>query len=474
MKSLSPFFTRGRVIAIIVVVSVIAAGGLFFWYATGHKQQIAVSGLAVFTKVTDLLPIAPDAKKEIDTVNALVSAFTKTDGQTHTLLIMMQNNYELRPGGGFLGQYGVLKVKDGAIESFFVEDANLLSQRMTADITPPYPFIKYIDTKRWTFRDSNWSPSFPENVTKAEYFYRLSGGRESFEGAVAVNADVLNDVIGVTGPISIPGFGTFTSDNAAMNLEADVEKDYLGPDVPAELKQARKNIMKQLAAQIVSHISSLGDLKKLSDLGLQELRDKNVQLSFTDAALQKQVEDVHWDGSVAKDWNQDYLMVVDANMGSLKSDYYMKRSLDYVVDFTAEKPTATLTYTYDHTAAHGDWRTSDYHTWTRVLVPKGSVYVENSRVKTGGVSSEDSTNWNKTVFSYKVDALMGQVLPTGISYTLPPTVTADNYQLLIQKESGTGTIPVTVTVKTKDRTYTQKADLTKDLHFSFQTTDQRQ
>lgn len=471
---MNPFFTRGRLIAIGVVVFLAAGGCFLYSYFSTHKSQLALGGLAVFTKVTDLLPIAPDTKKEIDTVNNLVSAFTKTDGQTYTILVMLQNNYELRPGGGFLGQYGILKVKDGQILSFAVEDSNLLDQRITANVTPPYPFIHYLDTKRWSFRDSNWSPSFPENVAKAEYFYRLSGGHETFDGAVAVNANVLNDIIGVTGPITINGFGTFTSDNAAMDLEADVEKNYLGPDVPADLKQARKNVMKQLAAQIVSHVTSLGDLKKLSDLGLTELRNKNVQLFFTDTSLQKQVTDVHWDGSVAKDWNQDSVMVVDANMGSLKSDYYIKRSLDYVVDFTGEKPTATLTYTYDHTATHGDWRTSDYHTYVRVLAPKGSVYVENSRVKTGGVSTEDSADWNRTVFSYKVDAVIGATLPTGISYTLPSTITPDNYQLLIQKQSGTGTIPVKVTVKTKDRTYVQTADLTKDLRFSFQTADKKQ
>ncbi|HWQ59615.1 MAG TPA: DUF4012 domain-containing protein [Candidatus Fimivivens sp.] len=471
---MNSFFTRGRLIAIAVVVFLAAGACFLYSYFSTHKSQLAVGGLAVFTKVTDLLPIAPDTKKEIDAVNSLVSAFTKSDGQTHTILVMLQNNYELRPGGGFLGQYGILKVKDGKIASFSVEDSNLLDQRISADITPPYPFIRYLETRRWSFRDSNWSPSFPENVTKAEYFYRLSGGRESFEGAVAVNADVLNDIIKITGPITISGFGTFTGDNAAMELESAVEKNYLGPDVPAELKQARKNVMKRLAAEIVSRVSNIGDLKKFSDLGLTELRNKNVQLFFTDASLQKQVTDVHWDGSVAKDWNLDSVMVVDANMGSLKSDYYIKRSLDYAVDFTGEKPTATLTYTYDHTATHGDWRTSDYHTYVRVLAPKGSIYVENSRVKTGGVTSEESSGWNRTVFNYKVDALIGSTLPTGISYTLPQNITADNYQLLIQKQSGTGTIPVKVTVKTKDKTYVQTADLTKDLRFSFQTTDKKQ
>ena len=82
------FFTRGRIIAIAVVVVLVVFGGLFFWYAMTHKQQMAIGGLAMFTKVTDLLPIAPDTKKEIDTVNTLVSAFTKTDGQTHTFLLM--------------------------------------------------------------------------------------------------------------------------------------------------------------------------------------------------------------------------------------------------------------------------------------------------------------------------------------------------------------------------------------------------
>jgi hypothetical protein len=470
---MNPFFTRGRVIAMVAVVLVVIGGYFLYSFAKSHKQEFAVGGLSVFSKVTNLLPIAADTKKEIETVNSLVATFTKTDGQTHTILVLLQNNYELRPGGGFLGQYGVLKVKDGKISSFTVEDANLLDQRITAKITPPYPLTRYMQIKKWKFRDSNWSPSFPENVAKAEYFYRLAGGREQFEGAVAVNADVLNDVLKVTGPITIPGFGTYSSENAAIELEEDVEKAYLGDDVPAELKQARKNVMKKLAAEIVNNISGIGDLKKLSDLGLEELRDKNVQLYFKDAELQRQVEAVHWDGRVEKDWTKDYLMVVDANVGALKSDYFIKRSLEYVVDFTAEKPTATVTYTYNHTATHGDWRTSDYHTYARVIAPKGSTYVDGSRVKTGGVSSAESTEWNKTVFGYKVDTLIGTALPTGISYTLPSTVTADNYELLIQKQSGTGTIPVKVTVKMKDKEYTQTADLTKDLHFSFQTTEEK-
>ncbi len=466
------FFTRGRVIALLLLALLTISGFFLFFYAKEHKEEFAAGGFALFEKVSRLLPLEPDTKQEIETVNALVSHFTQNDGKTHTLLLLLQNNYELRPGGGFLGQYGILKVQDGKILSFTFEDANLLDQRITAKVTPPWPLTRYAQIKKWKFRDSNFSPDFPTNAAKAEYFYRLSGGRTQFDGVVAINADVLNHVIGVVGPITIPGFGTYTAENAAIDLEEDVERAYLGDDVPAELKQNRKNVMKTLSAEIVKRIGSIGDIQKLANLGLEELRDKNVQLFFKDATLQKKIASVHWDGTVSKEWNKDYLMVVDANLGALKTDYYIRRSLDYTVDFTGETPKATVLYTYDHTATHGDWRTSDYHTYTRILAPSGSKYIDQSRVKTGGVSSQETAEWNKMVFGYKVDTLIGTTLPTGISYELPSTITPENYELLIQKQSGTGTIPVKVTLKTKEKEYVETFELKKDLRISIKTTEE--
>ncbi|MBP9751579.1 MAG: DUF4012 domain-containing protein [Candidatus Moranbacteria bacterium] len=470
---MAAFFTRGRIIALSLLALVTISGFFLFFYAKEHKEEFAAGGLSLFEKVSRLLPLEPDTKKEIETVNTLVSHFTENDGKTYTLLLLLQNNYELRPGGGFLGQYGILKVQNGKILSFTFEDANLLDQRITAKVTPPWPLTRYAQIKKWKFRDSNFSPDFPTNAAKAEYFYRLSGGRTQFDGVIAVNADVLNHVIGVVGSITVPGFGTYTAENAAIDLEEDVERAYLGDDVPAELKQNRKNVMKILSAEIVKRIGSIGDIQKLANLGLEELRNKNIQLFFKDATLQEKVASVHWDGAVSKEWSKDYLMIVDANLGALKTDYYMRRSLEYTVDFTGEKPKATVLHTYDHTATRGDWRTSDYHTYTRILAPSGSKYIDQSRIKTGGVSSQESTEWSKTVFGYKVDALIGTTLPTGISYELPSTITPENYELLIQKQSGTGTIPVKVTLRTREKEYVETFELKKDLRVSIKTTEEQ-
>jgi hypothetical protein len=460
--------TKKRLAIGAATLAIAGVGAYFFSFAKEHKQEIALGSLSVFEKVSKLLPIEADTRAEIEVVNALAEKLAVKDDKVRTYMVMLQNNYELRPGGGFLGQYAVLKVKNGEIVSTFVEDANLLDQRIVAKITPPWPMTRMIQLKRWKFRDSNWSPDFPTNVEKAQYFYRLAGGREQFDGVVAVNATVFDHILNITGPIEMPGYGTYTSADASLKLEEHVEKAYLGDDVAAELKQSRKNVMKKIAAEIVSRISTLNNIPKLAEFAQTELRDKNVMLWFKDPELQALVGKVHWDGSVAKDWGGDYLMVVDANLGALKSDYYMKRSLEYSVDFTAgPRPVATLTYKYNHTATRGDWRTSDYHTYARVLAPKGSKYVEGSRQKTGGVSGQDDPALDKTVFGYKVDAVMNQELPTSIKYELPETVKPENYQLLIQKQSGIGNIPVTVRIKTAKGEFAQNAVLAKDLKLAF-------
>ncbi len=471
------FFTRGRLIALAVVCVLILGGVSFFYYAKSHKTELAATSFNLLQKVSTLLPIAPDTKKELEVANSLVQILSAQDNQTRVFLVLLQNNYELRPGGGFLGQYAVIKVKNGEIISTFVEDANLLDQRIkdaNITVTPPWPLTRFAQIKRWMLRDSNFSPDFPYNAKKAEYFYHLGGGREKFDVVIGVDSDVFNHLLAITGDITIPGFGTFNSTDGANKLEETVEKNFLGDNVAATLVENRKSVMKLIAAEMIKRLNHVEQIPKIAAFAQGELGNKDIMLYFHDEKLQALVQSVHWDGGVTTDWTSDYLMVVDANLGALKSDFYIKRTLNYTVDFTGEKPKANVSFTYQHTATHGDWRTSDYHTYTRILAPLGAKYIDQSRHHTGGITAEDSTDLKKTVFGYKVDALIGQTLETGIEYELPDMITVENYRLLIQKQSGTGTVPVTVTIKTKEKEYTQSFELKKDLNLSIQQVEQKQ
>lgn len=447
---------KKKLIILLTALFVIGAVFASIWvYKKIDKKTLIVDSLSAFEKVSKLLPIGEDAKKEIETVNQLVQEFNKQDNIKRRYLLMLQNNMELRPGGGFLGQYAVVEIQNGQVVSHFLEDANILDQRINAKITPPYPFKRMMDIKKWKFRDSNFSPDFPTNVEKAKYFYRLAGGNSNFDGVMSVNATVLNHILEITGPIAVGGV-EYNSQNGFLKLEEQVEKIYI---YNSELDtQNRKWVMKKLAGEIVSRLAKLNNIPKISSLVLEELRNKEIQLNFTDQNLQNLVEQAYWGGKIAKDWGGDFLMIVDANMGAFKSDYYIKREIFYEVDLTAEKPTAYLKINYSHTAPYGDWRTSDYHSYLRVYAPQGSNLLEQKMVSYPIIQDE----FNKTYFGFLCHVLIERSTLAEIKYELPDGV-KENYRLLIQKQSGVGDVPIHIKVKTKDGEFTHDDILKKDL-----------
>jgi hypothetical protein len=451
------------VLSLMVIVFIASVGTFVYRWKSGaiDKTSVIVNTLSTFEKIVKFLPMEQDTKKEIETVDKLVEFMFKKDDVERKYMLMLQNNMELRPGGGFLGQYAIVKVKNGEMTDLFIEDANLLDQRISTKVTPPYPFTKMMQIKKWKFRDSNFSADFPANVEKAKYFYRLSGRDSTFDGVIAVNASVLNKALEITGPIDLGGYGTYGSEDAVLKLEEYVEKKYLMDETLDT--QNRKAVMKKLAPAVAEKLLKPENLKKTADLALAELQNKDVMLNFEDKEVQALIEDVAWGGIVDTTWDGDYLMLVDANLGSLKSDFYMKRDINYSVDLTLEKPTATLEYTYTHTATYGDWRTSDYHSYLRMYVPKGSNLLDRKMVSYPNIQEE----FGKTYFGFIAHTLINRQTKGVITYELPDYVKND-YKLYIQKQSGVGDIPVKVHVKTAEGEFDQELILKKDVKLVFE------
>jgi hypothetical protein len=448
---------------IVLIIILVASASFLPAFLKNNKKTIGIKSLSLASKMSSLLPIPDDEKKEIEVMNALVQKFTAKDDKERTFMIFLQNNMELRPGGGFLGQYAVVKVKNGEVTSSFFEDANLLDQRIRADVIPPYPFKRMMQIKKWKFRDSNFSPDFPTNAEKAKYFYRLAGGNaNNFDGFIAVNAQVFNDVLALTGPIAVPGYSAeFNSTDGALKLEEVVEKQYImNPELDT---QNRKMIMKKMTPLVIEKLFNLGNITKIAELAHKEFKNKNIMVYFSDPELESLAGSVHWDGKVSADWSGDYLMVADANMGSMKTDYYIKREITYEIDATQEKPVVTLNVKIKNTAPGGDWRTSDYHEYMRVYVPKGSTFLDRKMVGYPNIGEE----FGKTYFGVIVHVVMRTETDGMIKYELPSGFDENNYRLLIQKQSGAGSIPVRVKLKTKNGEFIQDQVLNNDLKFEF-------
>ncbi len=396
--------------------------------------------------VINYLPLDFSQKTQLKSVAYLADYFRRHDNQERTFMLLFQNNMELRPGGGYIGSFGILKIKNGKIEELQTHDISNFDGRIPSNIKPPYPMEQILHINAWKLRDSNWSPDFSENAKKAVYFYHLGKGEERFSGVIAINTNVLKSFLQVIGPVKIKGYpGVYKSDNATLNLEYQVEKGYVQQGIQVG---DRKSVMRLLAKIILKKLFLLSNSQKfeLAKLILANLNAKDIQLYFFNPTLENKIKLSGWAGTVNKNWKKDYLMIVDANLGSFKSDYYIKRSFSYTIDLSHNLPQAFLKITYNHTGKVKDWMTKNYLTYVRVYVPAKS-WLTNSK---GLENIQYGDDLGKKYFGSLVNVSLGQTKTVELKYNLPKNFKSSDYDLLIQKESGVKNIPGKITIIKKN------------------------
>lgn len=429
---------------VFVLVSALLLGTLFV------ALEIKNRGLFGFLQGPATLLPETEMSEDFKTLLSIAEALSDTGGQQKTYLILFQNNMELRPGGGYIGSFGILKVKDGHAESLEVHDTVNFDGRIPDTVPAPYPMKETLGVDSLKFRDSNYHPDFTLNAKEAENFYTLGKGEERIDGVVGITTRVLESVLEVTGPVEVPGFeGSFGKDNAVLDLEYQVEQNYYKQGISFG---ERKSIMGQLSAQILKKIKEapLEQKYALLKVLLGDLHAKDIQVQFKDATLQSQVARAGWDGAMDQEWKNDYLYLVDSNMNAFKSDLYMERQYDYTVDLTLPAPKATLQVKYIHTAKEKSYLTKDYQSYSRVYLPQGTFIETIEPLSHQVVYGEEL---NKKLAGTIVQVPLGSEKTLTYTYTLPKTIdTGELYDLKIQKQPGMKSIPVRVEVKNKNGT----------------------
>jgi len=379
-----------------------------------------------------------------------------------TYLFLLQNNTELRPAGGFIGTYGLMKVSSGEIVSLKTDNSyNLdIGAKKLPVIQPPEAIRKYLKQNAWYFRDSNWSPDFPSSAEQALLFYQREGGAKNVDGVLAITPTTISALLKLVGTIKI-GSTEFTADNFVDKLQTYVD---LGYKQAGATDSQRKDIIGSMTSELMNRLLKL-PVTQWKDVFLilsQQLNEKQMLLYMKDPVVQGLLVDQNWGGAVNRTADIDSLMVVDANLASLKTDLVMQRTYDYQVNVDGDRPTATLTVTYKHTGKF-DWRTSwrisRYNTYVRVYVPSGAELISSQGSQRREQSNAEgtvttATELGKTVFATFKSIEPGTESILKLTYYLPAAVaqkiSSDGYRLAWQKQPGMAapTIKLTVTSST--------------------------
>lgn len=370
-----------------------------------------------------------------------------------TILVLMQNQDELRPTGGFLGTYGILETSKGDINRFETHDVYHLDMPVQdkINIEPPQPLRDYLN-KKWYFRDSNWSPDWPTASRQIQSFYHLEDNllkgkdqinnfKGQFTGVMAISPNMVMRLLGVVGPIKI-GLDTYDARNFSKLLEYQVEQGYMADGVPSwQRKEVIGEIIKELKIKIFDlPLSRLPELVSVIDQGLTE---RDVLFYFNNPVAQKTMADKGWGGEI-KQTAGDYIYYVDANLASLKTDSVMTRDYNYQVD--QDSGYAKFTVAYHHGSATTNWRISAYKTYARLYVPVGSELIKVEGARTKPVISVEN---NRTNFGVLINVAPGETKNVSFYYKLPKSVLLPNYGLYIQKQPNSVVNKLVIDAKSK-------------------------
>jgi hypothetical protein len=386
-----------------------------------------------------------------------------------TYLVILQNNGELRPTGGFWGTYGALTVRDGEVESIETDDIYALDVLAIGNIDtqPPEALKKYLGVDTWYMRDINWSPDVPAAVQDgfAAYDRQTSFANsptdtgtlpvQDFDGAILVTPQVGERLLAALGPATI-GDVLFTDKTLFDVLEYEVEVGFRDKEIARE---DRKDIVGTLINILLDRIQDGGAelMPALIQVGVDSLDEQDLVFYHESPDLQRIFEQHNWAGDVRVSARNDHFMVIDANMAALKTDAVMERSYRYSLEKLFDgRYQATLQINYDHPGGF-DYRTTRYRTFTRVLVPHGSELVrvdgalEDDRLKNPSGKSgtvQVSQAFGATVFGAFTSVEPGTTGSMTFNYILPHHIAEQiengSYALSVQRQIGVGNVPLTL------------------------------
>lgn len=412
---------------VIIAVSALAVGVLVYLFKSGKIEKIFTD------KATELIGQSLE-----DSDNNQLAIFHKLLGfeEKRDYLVLFLNNTEMRPGGGFIGVYGVFEVENAKPSIIEMQGTERLDAGKKHNLEPPAPIKKYLKLERWYFRDSNWSPDFVESSKKVLELYSLEEGKnaEEIDGVLAFTPNLISEILKITGPLEVEGI-VFNSDNFVEKLEYEVEYGFKDRGLDFT---GRKDIIKSLYNELIKSFKKnvFSKWKEYLDVFTLMAEEKQIVYYDKDPAIMEIARTKKVTGEVLETSN-DYLLWVDANLGALKTDVALERELIYKIYKNEQGDyVARASMKYNHIGQF-DWRISRYLDYTRVFVPAGSKLLGQSKELSDISSGEElGKAWFGGFFTLEP----GENKTYYFEYLLPARITKQIedglYTLSVQKQIG--------------------------------------
>ncbi len=391
----------------------------------GSYRKDLVKSTELVTKVDDILPY----------MDRLLSK-----GKESKYLLLFANNMELRPGGGFIGSFGVLTMNDLTLENIQVYDVYDADGQLLIHVAPPDPIRKYLNQPHWFLRDSAFSPDFFDNYNQAKYFLDQEIKLGGFSGGILITTTAIQNLLDVYQTIYLSDFNEqINKDNFYLKAQFYAEKDFF----PGSIQ--KKSFLGSVANQIIINVDSVSPLKLFQQVK-KSLDEKQIAILVDDPEIQHVFDTLYWSGKTispkcaVQNTNciVDYVFPIDANLGVNKANFFVSRLITQRVDIDENgNITSNLLVKLKNDSPNDVFPGGTYRNYFQVLLPKGSQ-IQSFKQDGAPVSGFDEGEVEFKTVGFFLQLPPKQSTEIQVTYQPPGIIKKGKniYQLIFQKQIG--------------------------------------
>ncbi|HSW97730.1 MAG TPA: DUF4012 domain-containing protein [Candidatus Saccharimonadales bacterium] len=389
-----------------------------------------------------------------------------------TYLILFQNNMELRPGGGFIGSYGIVSFNKGQMSPLTIHNVYDADGLLHKHIEPYFIGRRYLQVHLY-MRDSNFDVDFVKSAQKVAFMLQQETGQK-VDGVIAIDLSFVKSLIQVISPVYVWQYNdTVNAGNFFLLTETHADKhSFYG-------STQKQDFLRALFASIQAKIQTnklsyaIPFIQKLAD-GIQQ---KHVLFALNDPKLQPILTENKFSSALWDPRKQtpgtinDFLGINEANIGVNKANYFLKRSITHQVGINTQGVIKEkLDITYTNTTQAEKWPSGTYKNYLRVILPLHtvlqSITIDNKTQNIipavtdfrkyeapgfhppQGLEVDTAEEAGKTIYGFIVPVGLKTTKIVSITYTLPQTVILKNlslYDLYVFKQPGMDNDPYILT-----------------------------
>ena len=314
--------------------------------------------------------------------------------EPRTFLVQTMDRAELRPTGGFTGQYGELHIQGGRIAPFNLADISLVeyvdNSRNQGQLAPPQ-YRSWWPFANWGLRDSNDSADFPTSAQIAIDQYKLEVGHQ-VDGVILFTPFLVEHILQIIGPIYIPSYkDTITAQNLEDRLHyyqqdnAGIYKQIvIQPGVTTT--SDRKRFTGLLAHLLMDKVryAPPDEILAIAQEMLHDLKTRDLQVYFTNPQVEELLTKYDYSAQIDHSTTHDGLYVVQANLSASKASQYVKTIMHDTVLLDAQGgATHVLQLRLVYNQIGPVYGYDTYRDYVRIYVPPNSRFLWGDGFDTG-------------------------------------------------------------------------------------------